>query len=134
MVIAIVVVGIVLIGGGSSGKTRAKSTPLATRTVPASAITLTVLNGTEAEGLAHRIAGELRGKGYARAAALDGRPPGANQTTIVEYQPGDRGLAVRVGRAISTSNVKPLEGDVAPLGAGAQVVVIIGANTAAADQ
>ena len=103
--------------------------PRLPRAVPAAKITVTVLNGTEQVGLAHHVAAKLRGEGFTRAAALDGSPAGANQTTLVEYSPGDRAQAQRIAKAMSVSQVKALEGRVAPLGAGAAVVVVIEAPT-----
>ena len=49
-----------------------------------------VLNGTGTTGLAHRISGNLHQSGYSKATALNGRPPGANQVTVVEYASGHR--------------------------------------------
>lgn len=131
VVIAAVVLAAVVLSGKSGGSSHSKTSPPAAHAVHLGSITVSVLNATEKEGLAHHVASELRGRGYARATALDGRPAGETSTTVVEYSPGDRAAAERVARAISGAGVKPLEGAVAPLAAGAQVVVIVGANTAA---
>jgi hypothetical protein len=130
-VIAVIILAAVVLSGKSGGSTHSKSSLTAAHGVRPGSITVAVLNATEKEGLAHHVAAELRGKGYTQAIALDGRPAGETSTTVVEYSAGDRAAAERVARAISGAGVKPLEGAVAPLGAGAQVVVIIGANTAA---
>ena len=60
-------------------------------------MTLTVLNGTETEGLAHRTADELQRDGYSQATPLGGRPSGADQATVVEYAPGQRERRRRSG-------------------------------------
>jgi len=98
------------------------------------AMTVTVLNGTETEGLAHRTAAELQRKGYSQATALGGRPTGAPPATVVEYAPGQRRDAEDVARALTVSTVQPLEESVSALADSAQVVVIVGANEGAAGQ
>jgi hypothetical protein len=96
------------------------------------AVNVVVLNGTGATGLAHRISGELHQSGYARAVALNGRPPGANQVTVVEYASGHRGEAEGVARAIGVSQAQPMESTVASLSGSATIVVIVGLDKAAA--
>jgi LytR cell envelope-related transcriptional attenuator len=91
-----------------------------------------VLNGTETTGLAHRISGQLQQRGYSQAAALGGRPPGANQVTVVEYASGHQADAEGVARSLGVSQVQPLEAGVASLGGSAKVVVIVGADKATA--
>jgi hypothetical protein len=97
-------------------------------------MTVTVLNGTETEGLAHRTAAELQRRGYSQAVALGGKPTGANQATVVEYAPSERKDAEDVARTLSVSTVQPLEESVSALADSAQVVVIVGANSGAAGQ
>jgi len=91
-VIAAIVVAVVVFGAGKSpsATTQKKAASTSTHTLPAAVTSVSVLNATEQEGLAHRVASQLQGKGYARAAALDGKPSGALTTTAVEYAPGDR--------------------------------------------
>jgi hypothetical protein len=91
-----------------------------------------VLNGTETNGLAHRISGQLQQSGYSRASALGGSPPGANQVTVVEYANGHRGDAEGVARALGVSQAQPVEATVASLAGSASVVVIVGLDKAAA--
>jgi hypothetical protein len=89
-----------------------------------------VLNGTETTGLAHRVSGELQQAGYSQAAALAGRPPGANQQTVVEYTSGHRGEAEGVARSLNVSQVQAIEPSVSSLAGSANVVVIVGADRA----
>lgn len=132
VIVAAVVAALLANSGSGGGKHPASSTHSKLPAVSSIAtLAVTVLNGTETEGLAHHFAAQLRSKGYTHAAALQGRPPGTNEESTVEYATGERTAAERVAHAISVSHVAPLEGGVAPLGAGAQVVVIIGANAAA---
>ena len=90
-----------------------------------------VLNGTETPNLAHRASAELQQGGYTQSTALNGRPPGANQVTVVEYAGGHRGDAEGVAHSLSVTRVQPLEPGVAALAGSATVVVIVGADRAA---
>jgi hypothetical protein len=91
-----------------------------------------VLNGTGTTGLAHHVSEELQQGGYSRASALDGRPPGANQVTVVEYASGRQADAQRLARSLGVSQAQPIEGTVASMAPGAGVVVIVGLDKAAA--
>lgn len=109
--------------GSSSGK-HASGTNLAQANV-------VVLNGTGTTGLAHRVSSELRQGGYSRATALNGRPPGSNQVTVVEYASGHRADAQRVAHALGATQAQPIEGTVASMAGSATVVVIVGLDKAA---
>ena len=153
MVVAAIVLALTSMGG-SSGKTATTSqarTASAVGTTPAKtpkkaakgtskaspqaanpAETLvTVLNGTEKAGLAHRISTQLQQSGYSQANALSGRPAGANQTTVVQFATGHQADAEGVARSLSVKQVQPMEAAVASLAGSARVVVIVGADTAA---
>jgi hypothetical protein len=93
---------------------------------------VTVLNGTETSGLAHRIAAQLHQSGFTRAAAVSGRPPGANQVTVVEYASGHRSDAQAVARALGVGQPQPIEETVSSLGGSASVVVVVGLDKATA--
>jgi hypothetical protein len=148
----VIVVLAVTVLGGSSGKTGASTSassavstgksgtgakPKKHASKPAAApanaaeTTVTVLNGTETAGAAHRFSASLQQRGYSQAAALGGRPPGANQTTAVEYASGHQADAEAVARMLSVHTVLPIEAAVAPLAGSAAVVVIVGADKAA---
>ena len=147
-VVAIVVVVKVLGGSSSSGtattpalissaknaitQTSAThgSSEASTPAVSPAETTVTVLNGTETSGLAHRFAENLQQGGYTKANALRGSPPGSHQTSVVEYSSGHRAEAKAVAKSISVSDVRSLESGVAGLSSGANVVVIVGADKA----
>ncbi len=99
-------------------------------TTPPAELSVVVLNGTETTGLATRAAGELQQGGYSQAAAKYGRPPGANEVTIVEYAPGQQPDAQEVARSLSVSHVEPMEQAVLALAGPAKVVVVVGADRA----
>jgi hypothetical protein len=103
---------------------QAKATPPAETSV-------VILNGTLTTGLAHRISAELQQTGYSQASALSGRPPGANEVTVVQYAPGHQADANGVAKSLSVSHVQPIEQAVATLAGPAKVVVVVGADRAA---
>ncbi len=107
----------------TSGKTAAK-------TVNPAETPVAVLNGTETTGLAHRISSNLQQSGYSQASALSGRPPGANEVTVVEYASGHQAEAEAVARSLSVAHVQPIEQAVGALSGTAKVVVIVGADKA----
>lgn len=152
VVVVVAVVAVVVLSKGSSSKTgggnpaatassstasagikhKAKThhAPAATPT-NAAEINVAVLNATETTGLAHRVSAKLQQRGYSQATAVNGRPSGSNQSTVVEYAAGHRGDAQAVARSLSVTNVQPLESSAAGLAGSASVVVVVGADTAA---
>jgi hypothetical protein len=90
-----------------------------------------VLNGTEAQGLAHRLSGDLQQSGYTQAKALDGHPPGTHATTVVEYSSGHRADAEHVAQTLGIAKVQPLDAGTAALVGGASVAVVAGSDQAA---
>jgi hypothetical protein len=157
--VAVLVVVLLSMGGGSKGGNGAASSPAgsassgaaqtggepaksssgsssgkhASGTSPAQA-NVVVLNGTGTTGLAHRVSSELRNGGYSRASALNGRPPGSNQVTVVEYASGHRADAQKVARTLGVTQAQPIEGTVASMAGSATVVVIVGLDKAATGQ
>ena len=148
---AAIVLAVTAFGGSSSSNVASTSTVVRTASsaakhssshrhtpaktaAPANAAetSVVVLNGTETTGLAHRISGELQRSGYSQAAPLSGRPPGNNQVTVVEYAGGHRSDAESVANSLGVSQVQPIETPVATLAGSASVVVIVGADKAAA--
>jgi len=116
----------------STSKTKHAGTSTKQAKAPPPAETnVVVLNGTLTTGLAHRISAELQQTGYSQAAALTGRPPGANEVTVVEYAPGHQADAQGVARSLSVSHVQPIEQAVSALAGSAKVVVVVGADRAA---
>jgi hypothetical protein len=90
-----------------------------------------VLNATQTNGLAAKVASSLKSHGYSQATALFGTP-GAYPVTTVEYASGHAREAAGVARALNvpSADVKPLQSSAAPLSGGAPVVVIVGEATA----
>jgi len=150
VVVAVVAVALTVFGGSSPSKAptstvapanhsaaaapakrshKGSSThPAKASTVSPAETTVAVLNATEAEGLAHRTASELQQGGYSQATALNGKPPGSGQVSIVEYASGHQAEAEGVARSASVSHVQPMEAAVAALVSSASVALIVGAD------
>jgi predicted alpha/beta-fold hydrolase len=146
--VAGLVVALLSLGGSSGGKSATASTASHVRTAhgksssassskpPAGAASpaetsVAVLNGTETSELAHRVSEQLHRSGYSQATALNGRPPGANQVTVVEYASGHRADAAGVASALGVGQAQPMEATVSSLAGSATVVVIVGLDKAA---
>jgi LytR cell envelope-related transcriptional attenuator len=151
LIVAGVVVGVVLIvllissitGGGASkhnssstsGSPTAENTSQTTSTNPG-AVSVSVLNGTETTGLAHKLATQLKQGGYSHANPVGGgHPPGVfpYPTTVVEYAGGHEAEAKHVARTlgVSSSYVRSLDSATQSLVHGASVVVVAGSDQAA---
>lgn len=121
-------------GAKHSGKHASKRGTRQRTVAPSSETSVTVLNATEANGLAHRTAEELQNDGYPLASAQSGRPPGSGQVSLVEYAGGHKPEAEGVAHALTITHVLPMESGVSALSGSASVVVIVGADRAALEQ
>jgi hypothetical protein len=152
--VAVIVVVVLSLGGGKGGSsssneaspgatstathtsaqgtttTKQSSGTSSTSTTTPGQLNVVVLNGTTTTGLAHHVSEELQQHGYTKAAAETGQPPGANQTTVVEYASGHQGDAQRVARSLGVTQAQPIEGTVASMAGSASVVVIVGLDKA----
>jgi hypothetical protein len=149
IVLAVILVVVFAVGGGSThhgaasgtastasqrSHSRSSHAKHASR-LPAGAArrgetSVTVLNGTETTGLAHRVSAQLQRNGYSQAKALSGQPPGSNQTTSVQYATGHKADAEGVAQSLGATQTQPLESAVAALAPSASVVVVLGQDKA----
>jgi hypothetical protein len=118
-------------GGTTQGASSTKTSSAAAAAASPAATAVVVLNGTETQGLAHRLSGDLQQSGYTQAKALAGHPPGTYATTVVEYSGGHRADAEHVAQTLGIAKVQPLDAGTAALVGGASVAVIAGSNQAA---
>ncbi len=138
VVVGVVVLAAILLSGGggsnspgtgTSGHSTASGGHHGHAVVASPAETrVIVLNATEAEGLAHKLASNLRQSGYTQALASSAKPPSARTTSVVEYAGGHRTEAQHVGQTLGIGEVAPIEGAVASAVNGTGVVVIAGAD------
>lgn len=150
-VLVVAVIAVVLVSAlGKGGSTHTGSTTLA-RTESTSThqhgsthnsvnsglsnpatVSVSVLNGTETNNLAHHLAASLGEKGYTNANPLDGHPPGTYPKTLVEYLGSHKADALNIAKLLElpASDVKPMEASTQQLVDGAVVAVIAGVDEA----
>jgi hypothetical protein len=114
--------------GGTS--TNARSHSSAGAGIQPRSLRVVVLNATQTNGLAAKVASTLKGDGYSQAAALFGTPKGSYPTTMVQYAEGHLSEAKGVAGTlkVASADVHPLGSEAAPLSGGAPVVVIVGGS------
>lgn len=95
-------------------------------------MSVSVLNGTETNDLAHHLAASLSEKGYTKATPLDGHPPGTYPKTLVEYSSGHNADALNIAKLLElpSSQVKPIQATTQQLVNGASVAIIAGVDEA----
>jgi LytR cell envelope-related transcriptional attenuator len=139
-VLAVVLVASVLGSGGkpasagSAGTSQRGSVNASGHrpSISKAALRVVVLNATLTNGLAAKVADNLKSRGYGQAGALYGTPKGTYPVTMVQYASGHAPEAAGVASALNvpSSEVRPLQPGVAPLSGGAPVAVIVGEATA----
>jgi hypothetical protein len=137
LAVAAVVVALVILTSGSgnpapSGSTQTSNSPSKRhrprgKPFDKGAVTVAVLNGTSASGLAARLSQQLAGIGYKQGPTTNA----ANQTqttTVVYYLPGHRNDAVHVAHSLKlpTSVVTPVD-------SGTRAIACQGATTCTVD-
>jgi hypothetical protein len=115
---------------GTKHKSATAKKKTSEKLTPPAETAVTVLNATETEGLARRVAVQLQQNGYSQAAAAFGKPPGSTEVTVVEFASGQQADAEGVAHSLSVSHVQPMEQAVATLAPSAKVVVLVGADKA----
>ncbi len=145
-VIGVVVVLLIVTGslGGSSSSSNSTGTRASNATrdhraraavVKPATVTVSVLNGTATNGLAHRLAQRLQGLGYKQG--TEGNAPlQTHTTTIVAYLPGFKrdAEAVATTLKLGPSVVQPVDQNTQSVACSGQnpcttnVVVTVGAN------
>jgi len=149
--VAAVVAGVIILTGGGSSKqstsnssrssastgTTSRRTSAATVVVP-STVTVSVLNGTDMQGLAGEVADKLKARGYHKGAVTNASDQ-TRTTTVIQYAPRDKPDAVAVATALklTQSAVQPLDSatqkiacSASPLGCNSMVYVTVGHNLA----
>jgi hypothetical protein len=141
---------IILTGGGSNKKSSGTSTnasgntaSTSHRTTPAtvvvpSTVTVSVLNGTDMQGLAGQVADKLKARGY-RKGAVTNASDQTKTTTVIQYLPRDQrdALAVAAALKLQGNAVQPIDSatqkiacSASPLGCTSAVFVTVGRDLA----
>lgn len=112
-------------GGGETGKGGKRSHAL-----EPSEIEVTVLNGTSVDGLAGSFGNKVEQHGFQLGAVSNSRSSFAE--SVVMFKPGEARAAHRVADVLEIPRVRPMTSEIASLGAGATVAVVIGEDNASA--
>lgn len=122
LALAAIAVGVIVLTGGSSSSSKSKSSTDAAlashrTTTPVTAVapdtvTVSVLNGTDLQGLAGKVAGQLATDGYKKGSNPTNAADQTHTTTIVAYMaPADRRDALVVANSLKLSRtaVQPVD-------------------------
>ncbi len=150
--LAAVVVGVIALTGGgktpsSAGHSASTATLASHRTsssglvaVQPSTVTVSVLNGTDMQGLAGRVAQRLAGVGYRQGSKPANGPDQTQASTVVAYMaPADRidALAVANTLKLKPASVQPIDANTKQIvcppsqACTSRVVVTVGKDLAA---
>jgi LytR cell envelope-related transcriptional attenuator len=128
---------LILIGGGvayavthGGGEAGGKGGRRAAAALKPSEIEVTVLNGTAVDGLAGTYGNKVEQHGFRLGAVTNSRSSFAE--SVVMFKPGEGRAAHRVAASLEISRVRPMTSEIASLGAGATVAVVIGEDNASA--
>ncbi len=152
--IALIVVGVLVIGGGAAygishlvnggsstpsaasqspantAGTKASQTskkPAAPRVVPGS-VTVAVLNGTTSTGLANQFADKVQAYGFKRGVTDNALTQGQQTESVVEYAHGSKAAAQLVGKKLGITQVEQIDAPTQGRAGDATVVVVVGAD------
>ena len=135
----IALVGVLVLAGvaaygvtHSTGDGSAKRSKRHTVAVKPGTVTVAVLNGTMVAGLAARLRDQLAAAGFNKGTINDFSDKQLAES-VVEYAPGHRAEAKAVGRSVGVTRREPVTADSRALAGGVAVIVIAGADKAAAE-
>jgi hypothetical protein len=148
--VAAVVAGAIILAGGSSKSSPGKSSTASANTaatthrtsstsavVPAT-VTVSVLNGTDMQGLAKTVSQKLIADGYRKGAVANASDQ-TRTTTVIQYLPRDQrdALAVATALKLRQAAVQPIDSatqkiacSASPLGCTSAVFVTVGRDLA----
>jgi LytR cell envelope-related transcriptional attenuator len=150
--IAIVVVGIAVVGGGiaygltqmgsdsspstssggnvgSSSKTDKKDTTSSTPSVQPADVSVAVLNGTTTNGLASSVGTKLEQQGF-KVGNEDNSNQGQVNESVVLFKPGKSREAALVRRRLRLTQIEPADQQSLAQSGGADVIVVLGSDLA----
>jgi hypothetical protein len=152
--IALIVVGVLVIGGGAAygishlvnggsstpsaasqspsnpagtNTSQTSKKPAAPRVVPGS-VTVAVLNGTTATGLANQFADKVQEFGFKRGVTDNALTQGQQTESVVEYAHGSKAAAQLVGKKLGISQFEPVDAPTQGRAGDATVIVVVGAD------
>jgi LytR cell envelope-related transcriptional attenuator len=120
-----------VLSGGDDGASGKSSTQAVAKIKP-SEIEVTVLNGTAVPGLAASYGDQVEGKGFKLGAVSNSSSSFAD--SVVMFKRGHAPEARKVAKQLQIEKLQLMTGEIESVSAGADVVVIVGEDNAAAAQ
>jgi LytR cell envelope-related transcriptional attenuator len=93
-----------------------------------SSVTVAVLNGTSAPGLAQKVGGDVQSNGFELGTISNAKP--GFQQTVVRYEPGQKRPANKVAHALGVTAVQEVDRATQRIAGDADVIVIAGEDRA----
>jgi hypothetical protein len=116
--------------GGGSTKTHSKHTTKAPPPLNPKSITVAVLNGTTVTGLAATVADKVEQAGFTRGNTTNALTQGQQAESVVEYSKGNLRAAQLVAKKLGISQKEPIDPQTQSVAGDATVTVIVGADKA----
>jgi hypothetical protein len=117
-------------GGGSSSSGSSHSHHHKTSSLDPNSITVAVLNGTTVTGLAATVADKVEQAGFRRGNTNNALTQGQQAESVVEYSDGNISAAKLVGKKLGISQFEKIDPQTQTLAGDATVTVIVGADKA----
>jgi hypothetical protein len=114
--------------GGSAANRPARNTADRSQRINRAAVTVSVLNGTNTQGIARAAADGLNKAGFTDTTTGNLSDGTIHPSTIVYYASGSRAEAQEVANELAVKNVKPATDEILAQGGSVPVIVVLGAD------
>ncbi len=112
--------------GGSAANRPSQNTADRSQRINRAAVTVSVLNGTDTQGLARAASDGLNKAGFTDTTT--GNVPDNQATTVVYYAPGSKAEAEEVAKELAVKDIKPATNEILAQGGSVPVIVVLGAD------
>ncbi len=112
--------------GGSAANRPSQNTADRSQRINRAAVTVSVLNGTDTQGLARAASDGLNKAGFSDTTT--GNVPNNQATTVVYYAPGSKAEADEVAKELAVKDIKPATDEILAQGGSVPVIVVLGAD------
>lgn len=114
--------------GGSAANRPTQNTAERSQRINRAAVTVSVLNGTNTQGLAAAASDGLNKAGFTDTTTGNLSDGTVHPSTIVYYAPGSKPEAQEVAKELAVTDLKPATDEILAAGGSVPVIVLLGAN------
>lgn len=114
--------------GGSAANRPARNTADRSQRINRAAVTVSVLNGTNTQGIARAAADGLNKAGFTDTTTGNLSDGTIHPNTIVYFASGSRAEAQEVANELAVKNIKPATDEILAQGGSVPVIVVLGAD------